>query len=51
MTSMRKWENIDATGRELGRGWERESLVERVAREVGTSLRIVHDALRESFNG
>jgi hypothetical protein len=44
--SMRKWKDIDLHGRELGRGLGRKELLERVARDVGTSLRAVLAALK-----
>jgi hypothetical protein len=47
-TSMRKWESIDLHGRELGRGLGRKELIERVARDVGTSLRHVLSALKSA---
>ena len=44
--SMRRWESMDSSGRELGRGLGRRELIGRVAREVGKSVREVHSALR-----
>ena len=44
--SMRKWENIDETGRRLGRGLGRRELIGRVAKEIGATLDQVHRALR-----
>ncbi len=44
--SMRKWERMDDPGRLLGRGLGRKELVDRVARDVGLSLRQVQAALK-----
>lgn len=44
--SMRKWESMDEAGRYLGRGLGKKELADRVAKEVGTSLRQVHSALK-----
>ena len=49
--SMRRWEEIDALGREMGRGLGRKELIERVAREVGTTLSSVHSALKPEKGG
>ena len=46
LKSMRRWEEIDALGREMGRGLGRKELIERVALEVGTTLSSVHSALK-----
>jgi hypothetical protein len=46
--SMRRWEEIDTLGREMGRGLGRKELIERVAREVGTTLSSVHSALKSA---
>ncbi len=42
---MSKWEDMDKAGRLAGRGLGRKELIDRVAREVGTSQRQVHSAL------
>ena len=44
--SMRKWESIDMTGRHLGRGLGKKELIDRVAKEVGKTLREVYAALK-----
>lgn len=44
--SMRRWREMDAPARLLGRGLGMKELVDRVAREVGTTLRQVHSALK-----
>jgi|GEM_PF-5298436 len=44
--SMRKWQEMDAPAKLLGRGLGKKELVERVAREVGTSSRRVQSALK-----
>ncbi|MBI3553354.1 MAG: hypothetical protein HY077_12740 [Elusimicrobia bacterium] len=44
--SMRRWESMDGAAKELGRGLGKKELIDRVAKEVGTSLRQVHCALR-----
>jgi hypothetical protein len=44
--SMLKWENMDMTGRRLGRGLGRKEMLDRVAQETGNSLRLVHIALK-----
>ncbi len=49
--SMRRWEEIDTLGREMGRGLGRKELIERVAREVGTTLSSVHSALKTAKGG
>ncbi len=46
--SMCKWQRIDEVGRELGRGLGKKELIDRVAQEVGTTLRQVQCALRLS---
>lgn len=45
-TSMDKWLRLDEPAKRLGRGLGRKELLDRVARDVGLSLRQVHDALR-----
>lgn len=45
-TSMRKWMSMNEVGLELGRGLGRRELIDRVAKEVGTTLREVQSALR-----
>jgi hypothetical protein len=45
-TSMKKWQNMDEAARELGRGLGKRELIDRVAKEVGTTLREVHSALK-----
>lgn len=44
--SMARWEGMDVIGRRLGRGLGRRALIERVALEVGTSMRCVESALK-----
>ena len=43
---MKKWQNMDEAARELGRGLGKRELIDRVAKEVGTTLREVHSALK-----
>lgn len=45
--SMLKWESMNAAGRLLGRGLERNDLISRVAREVGKTREEVRSALRQ----
>lgn len=45
-TSMDKWLRLDEPAKRLGRGLGRKELLERVALDVGLSLRQVHSALR-----
>jgi hypothetical protein len=47
-TSMRRWQTMDYPARLLGRGLGMRELVDRVAKEVGTSLRQVHCALKKT---
>lgn len=44
--AMSRWESMNAAGRLLGRGLPKSELFDRVALEVGATLRQVHDALR-----
>ena len=44
--SMQKWQVMDAKARLLGRGLGTKELINRVALEVGASLREVHSALK-----
>jgi len=44
--SMRKWQGMDETAKMLGRGLGKKELFDRVALEVGKSLRQVHEALK-----
>lgn len=44
--SMRRWQMMDEPARRLGRGLGMRALVERVALEVGTTLRQVQTALK-----
>ena len=45
-TSMRKWQKMDETARELGRGLGKRELVDRVAQEVGATLSRVRATLK-----
>ena len=46
LVSMRKWQTMDDPARLLGRGLGMKELADRVAKEVGTSLRQVQSALK-----
>jgi hypothetical protein len=46
--AMSKWESMDQAGRLAGRGLGRAKLIDRVAREVGTSANKVQSALKGS---
>jgi hypothetical protein len=48
--SMGKWESMNQAGRLAGRGLGRAELIDRVAREVGTSANQVQSALK-GFHG
>lgn len=43
---MKKWEEMDAPARLLGRGLGRKELLGRVAKDVGATIKEVGDALR-----
>ena len=45
-TSMLKWKGMDETARRMGRGLGRKELLDRVALDVGKSLRQVQAALK-----
>lgn len=45
-TSMEKWRRLDEPAKRLGRGLGRKELLDRVAQDVGLSLRQVSTALR-----
>lgn len=48
LNSMRKWRQMDEPARLLGRGLGKKALIDRVAMEVGVSLRRIHSALKTS---
>jgi hypothetical protein len=49
--SMRRWVEIDALGREMGRGLGRKELIERVALEVGMPVGFVQSVLKPVNGG
>ncbi len=46
LKSMKKWEEMDATARLLGRGLGRKELLGRVAKDVGATIKEVGAALK-----
>lgn len=46
LKSMKKWEEMDAPARLLGRGLGRKELLGRVAKDVGATIREVGAALK-----
>ncbi|OGR87122.1 MAG: hypothetical protein A3J74_05175 [Elusimicrobia bacterium RIFCSPHIGHO2_02_FULL_57_9] len=47
--SMSRWEGMNSAGRELGRGLDRKELIDRVAKEVGQSIKKVLSALKKKI--
>lgn len=45
--AMARWKDMDAAGRQMGRGLGRQELLGRVAMETGSTVAAVKSALRE----
>ncbi len=50
LKSMKKWEEMDAPARLLGRGLGRKELLGRVAKDVGATIREVSTVLKKTHH-